>query len=86
MRTDKSTQNDQYAEMVGLLREERKRLGLSQSDVSQRLGMTQSDLSKIENCERRLDILEFCELLQVYRVTENTKLADSVQKFLGFDK
>ena len=84
MRTGKSSQNGKYVELMEHLREERERLGLSQHDVAEALRMSQSDLSKIENCERRLDILEFCELLKVYRVYENCKLSERIQSFLGF--
>ena len=47
--------------------------------------MAQSDISKIENQERRLDVLEFQELLQTYRISENLKLKKLVSKFLGLD-
>ncbi|WP_268874130.1 helix-turn-helix domain-containing protein [Morganella psychrotolerans] len=63
-----------YSELVTRLAEERKRLCLSQLEVANALNLTQADISKIENSERRLDVLELKKLLDVYRVSENKKL------------
>ena len=37
----------------------RKRMGLSQRDLADRIGKSRSFVSKVENRERRLDIVEF---------------------------
>lgn len=54
--------------MVARFRALRESLGLSQEDLAARLGRPQSYVSKIEACERRLDLLEalvMCEALDV---------------------
>tara|TARA_Y100000052_G_C2905973_1_gene59595 strand:+ start:382 stop:528 length:147 start_codon:yes stop_codon:yes gene_type:complete len=47
--------------------------------------MTQSEVSKIETLERRIDVLEFKELLTVYRISENLKLKQLVIDFLDME-
>lgn len=69
-----------------MLSHERKRLGLSQAEVSQQMNMTQSDISKIETGERRIDVLEFKKLLKIYRVSENIKLNNFIVNFLELEK
>lgn len=54
-----------YGMIVSRLIEIRKRANLSQKDLAQRLNLTQPDISKIERLERRLDILEFLDWLNV---------------------
>ncbi len=71
--------------MIEKLCLERKRLGLSQTEVASFLQMTQSEVSKIETLERRIDVLEFKELLTVYRISENLKLKQLVIDFLDME-
>lgn len=54
-----------YGMIVARLIEIRKRANLSQKDLAQRLNLAQPDISKIERLERRLDILEFLDWLNV---------------------
>lgn len=70
--------------MIDVLRAERKRLGLSQSDVASKLEMTQSEISKIETYERRIDVLEFKDIIQLFRISDNHQLKKIVTNFLGF--
>lgn len=79
----KSIYSPEYSELIERLTSERKRLGLSQSEVASQLNMSQSDVSKIENQERRIDVLEFKRILMVYRVHENSQLRRYVQEFFG---
>lgn len=71
--------------MIEKLCLERKRLGLSQTEVASFLDMTQSEISKIETLERRIDVLEFKKLLTVYRISENLKLKQLVIDFLDME-
>jgi len=59
---------EKYAELIKWLVEQRKAHGLKQTDVAERLGKPQSFVSKYENCERRLDILEFVEVVRALEV------------------
>lgn len=45
----------------------RKRQGLTQQAVADLLGKPQSFVSKYESGERRLDVVEFCQLAKVLR-------------------
>jgi transcriptional regulator with XRE-family HTH domain len=79
----KTIHNNLYIDLIEVLSQERKRLGLSQTEVAACLGMRQSEISKIESFERRLDILEFKELLKIYHIENNLHLKNLVNKFLG---
>ncbi|EMC7919248.1 helix-turn-helix transcriptional regulator [Enterobacter kobei] len=85
MKTRKSIHNPDYSELIDRLTEERKRLGLSQLEVSTFMGLSQADISKIEHKERRLDVLELKRLLEVFRVKDNKKLSDIIMKFFSMD-
>lgn len=64
----KSIHDQRYVELVARLRELRKRRGISQKDLGDKLGRPQSFVSKVETCERRLDVVEtliFCKALHI---------------------
>lgn len=64
----KSLFSADYMVFLRLLREARKRAGLTQEEMGARLGQTQSFVSKCERGERRLDIVEvraFCQALDI---------------------
>lgn len=86
MKRTKTIHNEKYSDLVDKLCLERKRLGLSQTEVAAHLSMRQSEISKIETTERRIDILEFAQLLQVYRINENTKLKQLIMEFLQLEQ
>jgi transcriptional regulator with XRE-family HTH domain len=65
---EKSVHSEPYAVFLTSLIEARKQLGLSQVELARRLGKPQSFISKIEIGERRLDVLEF---LQIMRALED---------------
>jgi transcriptional regulator with XRE-family HTH domain len=83
MNKSKSIHSPEYSDLIETLTRERKRLGLSQAEVGQMIGMSQSDISKIENQERRIDVLEFKHLLFAYRVNDNQKIRRYVRDFFG---
>ncbi len=60
--------NPLYIEFVSSLRQTRIRRGLSQRELGKRLNKPQSFISKVETCERRIDVIEaagWCVALQV---------------------
>lgn len=61
----KSLYPEAYKRFGQLLAEERTARGLSQSEVARRLGKPPSAIWKYENCELRLDMIEFIELARV---------------------
>lgn len=56
------------------LRTERKRRGLTQADVAARCGWPQSVIAKIEQGERRIDVVEFLWLAQALETTPEALL------------
>lgn len=83
MNKNKSIHSPEYSDLIQWLTRERNRLGLSQAEVAESLCMSQSDISKIENQERRIDVLEFKRLLLIYRINDNPKLKHYIQDFFG---
>jgi transcriptional regulator with XRE-family HTH domain len=59
----KSIHTDQYATFRSILIAERRKAELSQQALADKLGKPQSFVSKIEMGERRLDVIEFLELM-----------------------
>lgn len=47
-----------YIEFIARLRHARKERNLSQQQLGDRLGKAQTFISKVETCERRLDVIE----------------------------
>jgi len=62
--------------MIQRLGRVRRRLGLRQVDVADLLGKHQSYVSKVENCERRLDIAELAHFLEVYGISSGEIYGD----------
>ena len=50
------------------LKAARRRAGVNQHQLAERLGKGQSDISKYERCERRLDVIEFLDIVNVLGV------------------
>jgi transcriptional regulator with XRE-family HTH domain len=60
---DKSIHSAQYRLFLKVLRDARRRAGLTQIDLAKHIGETQSFVSKCERGERRIDMIElraFC--------------------------
>jgi len=66
---EKSIHTDDYAVLLSLLREVRKKAGITQVELARELGETQSSISKIERGDRRLDVIELRAICQVIRTT-----------------
>lgn len=64
----KSLFADPYMQIVHRLIERRKELGVTQWDLARAYGEDQSFISRIERCQRRLDVYEFtviCRILDI---------------------
>jgi len=59
-----------------LLAEARRAAGLTQVDLAKKLGRPQSFISKVEQGERRLDVIEFLEIGRALRVDPRRFLGD----------
>lgn len=82
----KTIHQKEYLQLINVISSERKRLGLSQSEVAKLLDMSQSDISKIESNERRLDVFELKLLLDIFRINTNKKLQSEILEYFGFSK
>jgi transcriptional regulator with XRE-family HTH domain len=59
---------DQQAKLREQFIQARKRAGLTQVELAERLGRPQSFVSKYERGERKLDVIEFCEVSRALRI------------------
>ncbi len=71
---DKTLYSKHQQTLLGLLRELRQAAGLRQQELADAISEPQSFVSKVENGERRLDILELRVICQALRIS----LADFV--------
>jgi transcriptional regulator with XRE-family HTH domain len=58
----KSTYTETYKKLLTRLVAARKQAGITQEALSKKLGRPQSFVSKIENGERRIDVVELLEI------------------------
>jgi len=86
MKRLKTIHHADYCKIIDALRAERKRLGLSQATVAKKLTMSQSEISKIETYERRIDVWEFKQIIELYRISENRQLQIIIQAYFGLPK
>jgi|APSaa5957512622_1039677.scaffolds.fasta_scaffold238919_1 transcriptional regulator with XRE-family HTH domain len=54
----KSIYDQRYRQIIKRLKGERRKHGLTQGQLAARVGWERTQLSKVERCERRLDLLE----------------------------
>ena len=73
----KTIHSSQYKSLCKLLINERIIKKLTQGELAERLGKPQSFVSKYENCERRIDVLEFIE------ITKSLKI-DPIKIFINY--
>ena len=83
MGKEKTIFDNKYRSLIEGLTIERKRLNISQSELAELIGVKQPDISKIEQFERRLDVLEFSLILKALRIDENLKLKGITKRFFG---
>lgn len=60
-----SIYSDEYQRVIKALREARIAKGITQGSLAQALDRPQSFIAKVENGERRLDIVEFVHLARL---------------------
>ncbi len=66
---DKSIHSRLYHQVVARLRSKREEKGVTQTQLAELLNVKQAFISKIETCERRLDIIELHSICQVLGVS-----------------
>lgn len=65
----KTIHDQRYIEVIALLRKARERAGHTQGEVARMLGRPQSYVSKVETCERRIDVVELLQMCRIIGVT-----------------
>ena len=69
IRTVKKTiHREEYQKLLKALEQARTDKGMTQQEIADALGKPQSYISKIENGERRIDVIEFMEICEVIGV------------------
>ena len=63
-----------YAAFTDLLKEERRKAGLTQAMLAKKLRQPQSYVSKYERGDRRLDVIEFLEIARAIKFDPNELL------------
>jgi transcriptional regulator with XRE-family HTH domain len=56
---EKSSHTKEYAALRAELKQAREKAGISQRELAERLGVPHSWIAKVENGERRVDLIEF---------------------------
>ncbi len=65
---DKSIHSKDYKHLITFLRNQREAKGITQMELAERMGVKQAMISKIETCERRIDVIELrsiCNALDI---------------------
>lgn len=72
----KSIHDPRYVALINKLRDVRKERKITQQELIAKLGKPMSYLAKVENFERRLDLVELCDLLKAMDVKMSDFLND----------
>ena len=63
-----SVYSEEYQRVINALKKARKEKGITQAQLAEALGKPQSFIAKVENGERRLDVVEFVHLARLVGV------------------
>ena len=66
---NKSIHSHLYHQVIGRLRSKREMGGVTQVQLAELLNVNQAFVSKVETCERRLDIIELHHICQVLGIS-----------------
>ena len=66
---DKSIHSHLYHQIIGRLRSKRESKNVTQVQLAEMLGVKQTFISKIETCDRRLDLIELRQICQVLNIS-----------------
>ena len=70
----KSIYSDDYIAIILILRQIRTSRNITQAELANTMGVNQSFISKIENRERRLDVVEFLSWIDALGISVNDVL------------
>lgn len=63
-----SVYSEEYQRVINALKKARKEKGITQAQLAEALGKPQSFIAKVENGERRLDVVEFVHLARLLEI------------------
>lgn len=66
---EKSIHQKRYHKMIALLRGKREAIGMTQIQLAEKLNLSQTVVSKIETCERRLDVIELIDVCEAINIS-----------------
>lgn len=72
----KSIYTDDYINIISILRAIRIKKNITQAEMAKRLNTTQSFISKVENRERRLDVIELLSWIDALGVSVSDVLPE----------
>lgn len=81
-----STHNPFYIEFISKLRETRRAKGISQVSLGNALKKTQAFVSKVETCERRIDLVEAAEWCLALGVQLDDVLPNALKQKFASEK
>ena len=64
---EKTIYNKNYRKLLKKMRLARLEQELTQQEVAKKMGWSTNTISKLEKGDRRIDILEFAELIKIYK-------------------
>ncbi|MBJ6387936.1 helix-turn-helix transcriptional regulator [Enterobacter cloacae] len=73
-----SVYSDEYQRVINALKKARKEKGMTQAQLAEALGKPQSFIAKVENGERRLDVVEFVHLAYLVGLDTEKIIRDMV--------
>lgn len=66
---EKSIHQKRYHTIIALLRQKREAAGITQIQLAEKLNVSQTVVSKIETCERRLDVVELIDICDAISIS-----------------
>jgi transcriptional regulator with XRE-family HTH domain len=72
----KTLRTSSHKKLIALLKEQRRKAGMSQKQVSELIGWPQSHFSKMETGERRLDVIEFIQICKALKADPQEIVAE----------
>ncbi|MBK5144840.1 helix-turn-helix transcriptional regulator [Budviciaceae bacterium BWR-B9] len=81
-----SIYSNEYQIVIKALREARIAKGITQESLAQALDRPQSFIAKVENGERRLDVVEFVHISSLLSLNPADIIEKIIPKYTYFDK
>ena len=76
----KTIHNESYQKCITLLKSKRVEKGITQAQLAERMRVSQAVISKIETCERRLDVIELRDICRIIDISF-TEFINEISQF-----